>query len=162
MGIQTQGFSVLRTPQHLRRFQYFLAMKKLELKSTPTVEQTPIGEIILEKAREEIKEHIRHKLSLLYYLIYGDMPNYGEGEDVRVCTGDLEDVFIYVDTDSADMNNIVKQRVEIVELGFCLDGTVLLWNENGDEWTDRDVSIEDLAKIASMLERRWSAAIKNI
>ena len=137
-------------------------MKKLELKSTPTVEQTPIGEIILEKAREEIKEHIRHKLSLLYYLIYGDMPNYGEGEDVRVCTGDLEDVFIYVDTDSADMNNIVKQRVEIVELGFCLDGTVLLWNENGDEWTDRDVSIEDLAKIASMLERRWSAAIKNI
>ena len=137
-------------------------MKKLELKSTPTVEQTPIGEIILEKAREEIKEHIRHKLSLLYYLIYGDMPNSGEGEDVRVCTGDLEDVFIYVDTDSADMNNIVKQRVEIVELGFCLDGTVLLWNENGDEWTDRDVSIEDLAKIASMLERRWSAAIKNI
>lgn len=126
------------------------------------MEQTPIGEIILEKAREEIKEHIRHKLSLLYYLIYGDMPNYGESEDVRVCTGDLEDVFIYVDTDSADMNNIVKQRVEIVELGFSLDGTVLLWNENGDEWTDRDVSIEDLAKIASMLERRWSAAIKSL
>lgn len=137
-------------------------MKKLELKSAPTVEQTPIGEIILEKAREEIKEHIRHKLSLLYYLIYGDMPNYGEGEDVRVCTGDLEDVFVYVDTDSVyDMNDIVKQRVEIVELGFCLDGTVLLWNENGDEWTDKDVSIEDLAKIASMLERCHKKLMNN-
>lgn len=129
-------------------------MKKLELKSVPTVELPTIGEIILEKAREEIKEHIRHKLGLFYYLIYGDMPNYGEGEDVRVCTGDLEDVFVYVDTNSVyDMNDIVKQRVEIVELGFCLDGTVLLWNENGDEWTDKDVSVEDLAKIASMLER---------
>ena len=51
------------------------------------------------------------------------------------------------------MNCIVKQRVESVELGFCLDGTLLLWNENGDEWTDKDVSVEDLAKIASMLER---------
>lgn len=138
-------------------------MKKLELKENPAEHKVTKAHLILDKAKEDIKKFIKMEAALLYKAIYGKDPDFEEDGGWIICTGDLcGDLYINVEVDNSylDVEDICYERREMAEVLVLLDDTIIVRDEDGDEWNDREISLEDLAHVSDLLELTYLNKIK--
>lgn len=134
-------------------------MKKLTLKETaaPKVERKTKANLILSEARKEMKRFAHLETVLMYQSLWGREPNFSEDEEWTVATGDLADD-VYVDVlvrDNFSSNQKTYERIEIAKVRAALDGSVFLADEDGEEWSVEEISIEDLANVCDILENSY-------
>ena len=138
-------------------------MKRLQPKNTPEAKKVTRANLILANARKELKSHICATAAYLYKAIYGNMPNFEEDENCSICTGDLaEPLYLTIAVDNTYDENTVTNRVEIAEVICLLDDTVTVADEDGNEWTDDELSIEALAEIADAFELTYDLKCKGL
>lgn len=124
-------------------------MKILKPKNEATI--TPIkrlthAKIVLDTAKQDLKNFIGLQIPMLYNAFGWAKPNFTEYEDYVIPTGDIE--------------RVIGERIilgdvcffEIAEIRLALDENVIFANENGDELTWDELSVEELASIAEALE----------
>lgn len=132
-------------------------MKKLKLKESaikPEVKKTE-AEIIYNNAKEELKKVICKYAGALYTYIHGEMPNFGNGENVCIEVAELcEDIF--VETAPAEF----KELVEVRRITCFLDNTVMVEDENGNEFDT--LSLNELARIADVMEKSYDYRKKGL
>lgn len=105
---------------------------------------------ILDNAKAKLRSYICSTAGYLYRDIFGDNPNYAEDE---VCSIPVEDIFyLNVEVDNTYDENIVINRVRIVNISCFLDDTFTVRDEDGNEWDDCDLSVEAFAEISDYLE----------
>lgn len=138
-------------------------MKRLKLaEETPTPKVTKAN-YILTKARNDLKAFIQMEASLLYKLIFGEGPDFEEEGWWTIFTGDLcDDLYINVEVDNSylDVEERTYERREMSEIIVLLDGTVMVRDEDGNEWDDTDITISELATIADLLELTYNNKVK--
>lgn len=134
-------------------------MKKLELKENANTakEERKLtkGELIVKMAKEELKGFIVHQIPLLYKAFDWVEPDFSEYEDYIVPTGDLlNTIHINVEVDNfyLDVKDRCYEDVEVAEIRLTLDGNVFVANEDGNEWEWKELSVEELANVATSLE----------
>lgn len=138
-------------------------MKRLQPKNTAEAKKVTRANLILANARKELKSHICSTAAYLYKAIYGNMPNFEEDENCSICTGDLaEPLYLTIAVDNTYDENTVTNRVEIAEVICLLDDTVTVADEDGNEWTDDELSIEALAEIADAFELTYDLKCKGL
>lgn len=138
-------------------------MKRLQPKNTAEAKKVTRANLILANARKELKSHICSTAAYLYKAIYGNMPNFEEDENCSICTGDLaEPLYLTIAVDNTYDENTVTNRVEIAEVICLLDDTVTVADEDGNEWTDDELSIEALAEIADAFEITYDLKCKGL
>lgn len=138
-------------------------MKRLQPKNTAEAKKVTRANLILANARKELKSHICATAAYLYKAIYGNMPNFEEDENCSICTGDLaEPLYLTIAVDNTYDENTVTNRVEIAEVICLLDDTVTVADEDGNEWTDDELSIEALAEIADAFEITYDLKCKGL
>ena len=127
-------------------------MKHLPLKenTAPKVNKPTMAKSILDNAKAKLRSYICSTAGYLYRDIFGDNPNYAEDE---VCSIPVEDIFyLNVEVDNTYDENIVINRVRIVNISCFLDDTFTVRDEDGNEWDDCDLSVEAFAEISDYLE----------
>jgi len=133
-------------------------MKKLQPK-TVSVTRSTIADNLVNELREKLKTHIGILIPKLYEGFGWPAPDFTEYEDWVIPTGDLGNpIYIKVavhDTYTLDNEEPCYTRVEIAEIVYALDGNVIVRNEDGDEWLSTEISIDELATIASELEKTY-------
>lgn len=138
-------------------------MKRLQPKNTAEAKKVTRANLILANARKELKSHICATAAYLYKAIFGNMPNFEEDENCSICTGDLaEPLYLTIAVDNTYDENTVTNRVEIAEVICLLDDTVIVADEDGNEWTDDELSIEALAEIADAFEITYDLKCKGL
>lgn len=138
-------------------------MKRLQPKNTAEAKKVTRANLILANARKELKSHICATAAYLYKAIFGNMPNFEEDENCSICTGDLaEPLYLTIAVDNTYDENTVTNRVEIAEVTCLLDDTVIVADEDGNEWTDDELSIEALAEIADAFEITYDLKCKGL
>jgi len=138
-------------------------MKRLQPKNTAEAKKVTRANLILANARKELKSHICSTAAYLYKAIFGNMPNFEEDENCSICTGDLaEPLYLTIAVDNTYDENTVTNRVEIAEVTCLLDDTVIVADEDGNEWTDDELSIEALAEIADAFEITYDLKCKGL
>ena len=138
-------------------------MKRLQPKNTAEAKKVTRANLILANARKELKSHICSTAAYLYKAIFGNMPNFEEDENCSICTGDLaEPLYLTITVDNTYDENTVTNRVEISEVTCLLDDTVIVADEDGNEWTDDELSIEALAEIADAFELTYDLKCKGL
>ena len=138
-------------------------MKRLQPKNTAEAKKVTRANLILANARKELKSHICSTAAYLYKAIFGNMPNFEEDENCSICTGDLaEPLYLTIAVDNTYDENTVTNRVEIAEVTCLLDDTVTVADEDGNEWTDDELSIEALAEIADAFEITYDLKCKGL
>ena len=138
-------------------------MKRLQPKNTAEAKKVTRANLILANARKELKSHICSTSAYLYKAIFGNMPNFEEDENCSICTGDLaEPLYLTIAVDNTYDENTVTNRVEIAEVTCLLDDTVIVADEDGNEWTDDELSIEALAEIADAFEITYDLKCKGL
>ena len=113
---------------------------------------------ILAQARQEIKSFINFELPLLYKKIYGCDKE--EDENYSICTGDLKSpIFINVEVDNSylDVDDTCYERREIAEIVLEEDDSLTFIEEEGEEWSDSDITIDELAMISESIQEAYSA-----
>lgn len=120
------------------------------------------GELIVAKAKQELKDFIAQEIPLLNTALDFPAPDFSEGEDYIIPTGDLvETIFINVEVDNSYLG--VEERtyedMEIAEIRLTLDGNVFVANEDGYEWECDNLSVEELANVATSLQRTYNAKV---
>ena len=132
-------------------------MKTLEFKSNPTANNT-IAEQLVNELRRKLKEHILILVANLYDKFDWAEPDFKDGEDWAIPTGDLvEKIYINAEVDNSylDVEERCYEDMEIAEIRVALDGDIIVANENGDEWNSADLSTDELAHIAKVLEKTY-------
>ena len=138
-------------------------MKRLQPKNTAEAKKVTRANLILANARKELKSHICSTAAYLYKAIFGNMPNFEEDENCSICTGDLaEPLYLTIAVGNTYDENTVTNRVEISEVTCLLDDTVIVADEDGNEWTDDELSIEALAEIADAFELTYDLKCKGL
>ena len=132
-------------------------MKKLELKEPSVVKQKLHASYLRDKALHEIKAFAFFEAELLYKAIYGREPNYGEDEELCICTGDLtRNISINVSTDFDRYNELV----DIAEIIVSIDETIIARNEDGDEWDDSELSFDEIVNIVNAIQEAYNEKVK--
>ena len=136
-------------------------MKKLVLKEGLQDKKPTKAEIILQEARKDIKRFIAWEIPMLYKTIFGNTPDFGDGEEWTISTGDIGDIFIYVRDVSTPYSeeDKVYTKVEIAEIIMALDGSIILRDEDGNEWDDMDITLEELATVSDKIEKAYNKLI---
>ena len=132
-------------------------MKKLELKNK-TVSKNTIAENLVNELREKLKQHIAILVRRLYEKFGWADPDFSEKEDWVIPTGDLVGkIYINVEVDDSylDVEERCYEDIEIAEVRVGLDGDTIVTNEDGDEWYSADLSTDELAHIAKVLEKTY-------
>lgn len=136
-------------------------MKKLELKEQPKpkAQKWTKAHLILNNAKEDIKKFIKMEAALLYKAIYGSDPDFAEDGGWIICTGYLcGDLYINVEVDNSylDVEDICYERREMAEIVVLLDDSIIVRDEDGNEWNDREITLEELAHVADLLELTYT------
>ena len=137
-------------------------MKKLELKEQPKpkAQKWTKAHLILNNAKEDIKKFIKMEAALLYKAIYGTDPDFAEdGGWIIDCEDLCGDLFINVEMDNY-VEDRCYERHEMAEIIVLLDDTVIVRDKSGDEWNDKEITIEELAHVADLLELTYLNRIK--
>ena len=136
-------------------------MKKLHLKKENNVKnesKLTVAEVIVNVAKKELKNFIVHQIPMLYKAFGWAEPNFAEEEEYVIPTGDLicaPYINVEVDNSYLDVNERTYEDVEIAEVRLTLDENVFLTNERGDEWGWDEVTVDELAAVAKILERTY-------
>lgn len=137
-------------------------IKLKELNPQPPKEEFRASSV-RKNALNEIKAFAFYEAELLYKLIYGNTPNYEDEEELCICTGDLKrKIFIKVATDCSynDTDEADFVCVEISKIIVSVDGTIIVRNEDGDEWDDSEISFDEIVNIVDALQEAYNAKIK--
>ena len=112
---------------------------------------------IIEKAKKEIIDFICFEAPLLYKK-FGWAYDPEEDENYTIPTGDLEPIYINVEVDNSylDVHDRCYEDVEVAEIIVSPEGEVWLTNEDYDDWTTDEISLEELANIADAMERAYN------
>lgn len=120
------------------------------------------GELVVAKAKQELKDFIAHEIPLLNLALDFPTPDFTKGEDYVIPASVLdESVFINVELDNSCMGveDRTYEDTEIAEIRLALDGNVFVSNEDGDEWPLDALSVEELANVATSLQRTYTAKV---
>ena len=132
-------------------------MKKLTLKESaikPEEKKTE-AEVIYNNAKDELKKVICKYAGAFYVHLNGKMPDFGNDENVTIEVSDLcEDIF--VETAPAEF----KELVEVRRITCFLDNTVMVEDENGNEFDT--LSLIELARIADVMEKSYDYRKKGL
>ena len=110
------------------------------------------GELIVMMAKEELKNFIANQIPLIYKAFGWAEPDFSEGEDYIIPTGDLVNtIHVNVEVDGC------YEDVEIAEIYLTLDGSIFMASEGGDEleFNADELGVDELAKAATSLERTY-------
>lgn len=135
--------------------------KVKEIKIEKKMELTK-GELVVAKAKQELKDFIAHEIPLLNLALDFPTPDFTKGEDYVIPTGVLnESIFINVEVDYSCMGveDRTVEDTEIAEIRLAHDGNVFVSNEAGNEWTLNALSVEELANVASSLQRTYTEKV---
>lgn len=118
------------------------------------------GQGIIAEAKKKLVDFIIFEAPLLYKKFGWDYDP-EEDENYVIPTGDLEPIYINVEVDRMylDLEDRVYEDMELAEIIVNpdeADGGVWVTNENGDEWTSDEISVEELAIIADAMERAYN------
>jgi len=139
-------------------------MKHLTLKAPNTEAKPTIAKQTLENARKAITNFMANEIQLIFLSIYGRNPNFEEDEEWTISTGDLaDDVYINVEVDNSylDVEDTTCERREISEISCALDGSIYLFDEDGNDWNVNEISLEELSAISDILEITYLNRVEN-
>lgn len=114
------------------------------------------GKTIIAEAKKKLVDFIAFEAPLLYKKLGWAKPE--EDEDYVIPTGDLEPIYINVEVDNSylDVHDRCYEDVEVAEVVVSQDGQVWVANEDGDNWTTDEISVDELANIADAFERAYN------
>ena len=119
------------------------------------------GTDIINDARKKLVDFIVFEVRNIYLLLNGQEPNFEEDEEYVV---DIEGLTIKVETDNSylDVEETTMENRTITEVRVSLDGNVFLVGYGDDteiEW--KDISTDELAGLANVLENRYLNIVKS-
>ena len=114
------------------------------------------GQAIIANAKKKLIDFITYEAPLLYKKFGWDYDP-EEDENYTIPTGDLEPIYINVEVDNTylDVHDRCYEDVEVAEIIVSPEGEVWLTNEDGDDWTTDEISIEELANVADAMARAY-------
>ena len=116
-----------------------------------------IAETIVKSARATIAQFITHEAVMLYKKFGWDEPE--EGGEYEIPTGDLgEPIFIKVEVDNSylDVEESTYEYVEVAAIIVNPEEGIWVVNEDGNDWTIDELSVEEIERIASVMERAYN------
>ena len=119
------------------------------------------GTDIINDARKKLVDFIVFEVRNIYLLLNGQEPNFEEDEEYVV---DIEGLTIKVEVDDSylDVEETTMENRTITEVRVSLDGNVFLVGYGDDteiEW--KDISTDELAGLANVLENRYLNIVKS-
>ena len=119
------------------------------------------GTDIINDARKKLVDFIAFEVRSIYLLLNGQEPNFEEDEEYVV---DIEGLTIKVEVDDSylDVEETTMENRTITEVRVSLDGNVFLVGYGDDteiEW--KDISTDELAGLANVLENRYLNIVKS-
>ena len=119
------------------------------------------GTDIINDARKKLVDFIVFEVRNIYLLLNGQEPNFEEDEEYVL---DIEGLTIKVETDNSylDVEETTMENRTITEVRVSLDGNVFLVGYGDDteiEW--KDISTDELAGLANVLENRYLNIVKS-
>ena len=119
------------------------------------------GTDIINDARKKLVDFIAFEVRSIYLLLNGQEPNFEEDEEYVV---DIEGLTIKVEVDDSylDVEETTTENRTITEVRVSLDGNVFLVAYEDDteiEW--KDISTDELAGLANVLENRYLNIVKS-
>lgn len=114
------------------------------------------GELIIAEALKKLMDFITFEAPLLYKKFGWELDD--EDDCYVIPTGDLEPIFINVEVDGMylDLEDRVYEDREIAEIVVDPEEGIWLNDEDGNEWTADEVSLEELAHVANAMERAYN------
>ena len=119
------------------------------------------GTDIINDARKKLVDFIVFEVRNIYLLLNGQEPNFEEDEEYVV---DIEGLTIKVEVDDSylDVEETTMENRTITEVRVSLDGNIFLVGYGDDteiEW--KDISTDELAGLANVLENRYLNIVKS-
>lgn len=113
------------------------------------------GQGIIAKAKKKLVDFIIFEAPLLYKKFGWECE--GDDENYVIPTAELEPIYVNVEVDNMCLG-IEERAYEDTELAEIIvsNGCVRVANDNGDEWTSYELSVEELATIADAMERAYN------
>lgn len=101
------------------------------------------AELIINKARQELKDFIVYETTMLYYKLGKQMPNFGKGEEIVLYDFDLQ------------------EETTLEKVIVTLDGNVFIEvKDTIGEICWEDLGTDELKSIANVLQRSYNETIK--
>ena len=144
-------------------------MKKLELKEenkgkAGLPKPLTTGELLVQVAKNGLKDFFNHEIPLFYAAKKWGTPNFEEGEEWCILAAELQEklhISVEVDNSYLDAEGNVTEKWEVSEIRLAVDGNVfIVAGENDEELCLDKLSVEEIARIATALEKAYYAAIK--
>lgn len=119
------------------------------------------GTDIINDARKKLVDFIVFEVRNIYLLLNGQEPNFEEDEEYAL---DIEGLTIKVEVDNSylDVEETTMENRTITEVRVSLDGNVFLVAYEDDteiEW--KEISTDELAGLANVLENRYLSIVKS-
>lgn len=112
------------------------------------------GTDIINDARAKLKSFIAFEVRNVYLLLNGQEPNFAEDEEYTL---DIEGLTVSVEVDNSYLEN---WSVDYISLS--LDGSVYLeCSEHGGELELDDLSTDEVAALANVIENQYLQIVKN-
>lgn len=116
---------------------------KIEYKENKVEKLVSKADLILNKARREIKDFIVYEMALIYNVGYKDKIDFGKGEEFSILPKNL----------------ITDDLGIIAKIILTLDDNIfLIIDDNEYEWDD--MNTDDLCHIANFVEEEYNKLIK--
>ena len=118
------------------------------------------GTDIINVAREQLKSFITFEVRNIYLLLNGQEPNFEEDEEYVL---DVDGLSVKVEVDDSYLmdDERVFEDWTISEVHLSLDGTIILFGgDNNDEVYADDITTDELANLANVLEKRYLEIVK--
>ena len=119
------------------------------------------GTDIINDARKKLADFIAFEVRNIYLLLNGQEPNFEEDEEYVL---DIEGLTIKVEVDDSylDVEDTIMENRTITEVRVSLDGNVsLVAYENDTEIEWKEISTDELAGLANVLENRYLNIVKS-
>ena len=119
------------------------------------------GTDIINDARKKLVDFIAFEVRNIYLLLNGQEPNFEEDEEYAL---NIEGLTIKVEVNDSylDVEETTMENRAITEVRVSLDGNVFLVAYEDDteiEW--KDISTDELAGLANVLENRYLNIVKS-
>ena len=127
------------------------------------------ADLIIEKARNEITDFLRYEIGLLYLNLHKQYPTFESGEDVVITNKEMIEIPIigvWMKDNELEESVITFQKLHNIKL--LLDDSIVFELEDIEgvgvmdwEFDLSDISTDDLAKIANVIQKTYEKNIKN-
>lgn len=119
------------------------------------------GTDIINVAREKLRSFIAFEVRNIYLLLNGQEPNFAEDEEYML---DIDGLTIKVEVDNSylDVEETIMENRSISEIHLSLDGGIfLVAYEDDTEIDSKEISTDELASLANVLENQYLNIVKS-